>query len=136
MVMINNSRFIELNAGVRYWEDANINGVEDTDGVIPLRQGDRWVPVIDLQTGEVAGWPEGLYASIHYKVCDDGEYWLLDEAHLRIAKWNDYYVPNDILCINDNGYGDYIIFQINQAGKIIDWKIPIIKEDDWDWLRK
>ena len=67
-----NAKFIEVEAGVRYWEDASINGVEDTDGKVPFRKGDAWCPVIELQTGQVQNWPVGVEANIHYKVCDAG----------------------------------------------------------------
>ena len=70
---------IGITAEVRYWEDATVNGVEDTDGaLIPLRFGDCWMPIIELDTGRVRDWPEGTTADIHYKVCDAGEYELLD----------------------------------------------------------
>lgn len=126
------AKFIEVRAGVRYWEDAYLNGQEDTDGVIPFRQGDLWIPVIELSTGEVVDWPQGMEAKVHYKVCDAGEYWLLDENKNRIAKYTDYYVPNSILCIGDNGYGDYIIFTIGTDGKIVNWKNPSLNEEHWE----
>ena len=38
-----NVKTIEVNAGVRYWEDAIVNGVEDSEGdLIPCREGDLW----------------------------------------------------------------------------------------------
>lgn len=131
MSNIENAKFIELDAGVRYWEDAYLNGQEDTDGKIPLRSGERWKPVIELATGRILNWPEGTEADIHYKVCDDGEYWLLDEFQKRIAKWRGYYVPDDILCVDDNGYGDYIIFKIGANGVIINWQQPDLDVSEW-----
>lgn len=121
--------YIEVAADVRYWEDASINGQEDTDGKIPLRKNDSWCPVIELATGSVSNWPVGMSADIHYKVCDAGEYWLLDSDGQRIGKWAGYYVPNDFLCVGDNGYGDYIIFNIGADGLIKNWKQPEI-----EWL--
>ena len=132
---MNNARFIEVGADVRYWDDASLNGQDDTEGKIPLRKGNLWCPVIDLQTGEVIGWPDGVAADVHYKVCDQGEYWLLDESKERIAKWKDYYVPNDILCVGDNGYGDYIIFKIDADGRINGWRNPGIDDDEWETLK-
>lgn len=132
---MNNARFIEVGADVRYWDDARLNGQEDTAGNIPLRKGDSWCPVIDLQTGEVIGWPDGVAADVHYKVCDQGEYWLLDESKQRIAKWKGYYVPDDILCVGDNGYGDYIIFKIGVDGRINGWRNPGIDDDEWEALK-
>jgi len=128
------AKYIELDAGVRYWDDATINGEPDVDGMIPLRKRDGWCPIIDLENGEVLNWPQGMEASIHYKVCDSGFYWLLDESKQRIYKWKDHYVPNSILCINTNGYGDYIIFKIGTDGKIINWKKPFIEEEKWETM--
>lgn len=129
---MNLARFIELSAGVRYWEDAYLNGKEDSEGKIPFRHNDRWCPVIDLKSGEIPDWPQGLTANIHYKVCDDGEYWLLDEHRARIAKWKDYYVPNKILCVGDNGFGDYIIFKVGADGKILNWVPPTLNPEQWE----
>ena len=125
------ARFIEVDAGVRYWEDATINGVDDAAGAVPFRKGDSWMPVIELATGRVVNWPADTTADIHYKVCDAGEYWLLDEAGSRIAKWAGCYVPDDILCVGENGYGDCIIFKIGDDGLITGWKLPSIDDDQW-----
>ena len=41
-----NATYIEVSAAVRYWEDATVNGTEDTDGaLIPMREGHKWAPV-------------------------------------------------------------------------------------------
>lgn len=120
--------FIEVCADVRYWDDATVNGAEDTNGtLIPFRKGNSWGPVIRLADGQVMNWPEGMEADIHYKVCDAGEYWLQDESGKRIAKWAGYYVPDDFLCHGDTGYGDYIIFKVGQDGKIIRYRQPEIE---------
>lgn len=121
-----------VSAEVRYWEDAEINGVGDTeDGtLIPLKVGDLWKPIIELETGRVMEWPTGTTADIHYKVCDQGEYWLVDADGKRL-KWNGDYVPNDLLAIGDNGYGDYIILKISAAGIIEGWRPPELRPEDW-----
>lgn len=124
--------YIEVEADVRYWEDATVNGAEDERGeLIPFRFGKLWCPVIRLADGWVVGWPEGTEADIHYKVCDQGEYWLAAE-HGRIAKWSGCYVPDDFLCHGDNGYGDYIIFKVDATGHIKGWTRPKIDAEDWD----
>ncbi len=128
------AKFIEVSAEVRYWEDTELNGVEDTNGNIPLRSDKLWIPIIDLETGIIQEWPIGNVADIHYKVCDQGEYWLLDEHKNRIAKWKDFYVPNSILCINDNGFGDYIIFKVDENGKIKNWRKPFLDLENWELL--
>ena len=120
--------FIEVNAEVRYWEDATISGQEDTNGtMIPFRSGDCWCPVIRLVDGAVMNWQAGMTADIHYKVCDAGEYWLLNESRQRVAKWGGYYVPDDFLCHGDTGYGDYIILKIDANGIIEGWRSPGIE---------
>ena len=78
--------YIEVRAGVRYWEYATINGTTDTDGTLTqLRKGDNWEPVIRLADGMVMDWPQGTTGDVHFKVCDAGEYWLLDDERKRIA---------------------------------------------------
>lgn len=140
-----NPVYIEAMAGVRYWEDAEVNGVSDESGtLIPYRKGDYWNPVIRLADGLVMDWPQGTTADVHYKVCDDGEYWLLDENRHRIAKWSGFYVPNDFLCHGDNGYGDYIIFKVDGAGNVEKWSPPFVawacscadeEDDDRGWVK-
>lgn len=127
------SSLLVVDAGVRYWEDATVNGVEDSEGtLIPHRNGERWQPAIDLATGEILDWPTGTTADVHYKVCDDGEYWLADETGKRLWKWGGCYVPDDLLCVGDRGYGDYIIFKVGADGKIAGWKRPTINAADWE----
>ena len=59
---------IEVEAEVRYWEDAAVNGVVDADGsLIPGRAGDLWKVRIDLAAGRIEAWPEGTEARIHYR---------------------------------------------------------------------
>ncbi|SEG16403.1 hypothetical protein [Marinobacterium lutimaris] len=128
-----NAKFIEVSAAVRYWDDALVNGKEDTDGsLIPFTNGDLWEPVIDLEAGKIQSWPQGTEADIHYKVCDAGEYWLLDADKKRIAKWLSDYVPNKYLCHGDNGYGDYIILKVTEDGNIEDFEKPDFHADEWD----
>lgn len=126
------ARFIEVGADVRYWEDATVNGQVDSDGtLIPCRNGDSWEPVIDLTTGQILNWPVGTEAKIHYKVCDAGEYWLLDAAQQRIAKWKGHYVPDDILCVGNGGCGDYIVFKVGADGVVIGWRPPYLDTERW-----
>lgn len=126
-------KFLEVSAEVRYWEDATVNGAEDTDGNIPLRKGDNWAPVIDLQTGIVKDWPSGVTADVHYKVCDAGEYWLQGASGNLVAKYKSDYVPN-LLSVGSNGYGDYIILKIDGTGAIQGWTRPDINAEQWECL--
>jgi hypothetical protein len=132
-------KYIEVSAAVRYWEDATVNGQEDEGGtLIPFKKGQSWCPVIRLADGMVMDWPAGTEADIHYKVCDQGEYWLLDDDKKRVSKWAGFYVPNDFLCHGDTGYGDYIIFKVGPDGVIKGWRTPEIEpanrdDDEGGW---
>ena len=126
------SPILVVDARVRYWEDATVNGKYDDDGtLIPLRDGDSWKPSIDLQSGRIIGWPEGTTAEIHYKVCDDGDYWLADADGTKRMKWRKNYVPDALLCMGDQGYGDYIILGVGSDGQIAEWSFPVIDFDEW-----
>jgi hypothetical protein len=134
-------KFLRARCGVRYWEDGEVNGVTDADGSrIPCREGtaadnDRlgggnWRPVIDLASGIIEGWPAGTTASIHYKVCDDGDYELLDETR-NVVKAIDGYVPS-IMCPEGDGYGDYVIMQIAADGTIANWRVDLSDFEERD----
>ena len=111
--------------GVRYWEDAEVNGEpeDDENTTIPLRDGDVWRLKIDLATGKIDGWPDGVTAQTYYKVCDDGVYSLIGSDGDEIAK-TDGYVPS-MLAPNGEGYGDYVILDIGPDGVISGWKADL-----------
>jgi len=126
--------YLRARCGVRYWEDAIVNGVRDEDGSrIPCRLGTAadnnrlgggdWCPTIELATGRIESWPEGTTAKIHYKVCDDGDYDLLD-ASRNVVKSIDGYVPS-IMCPDDSGDGDYVIMTIGPDGVIANWRVDL-----------
>lgn len=118
------AKILKVNANVRYWEDSSVNGVDDEDGkLIPFRKGDSWCPIIDIDDGSIVDWPKGTTANIHYKVCDDGVYTLVDEYDEEITSVEDY-VPS-IMCPCGDGYGDYIIMVIDGDGKIENWKVNL-----------
>ncbi|PCI11889.1 MAG: hypothetical protein COB73_00870 [Flavobacteriaceae bacterium] len=122
-----------VEANVRYWEDASVNGIDDEDGdLIPCKVGETWKPIIDLDTGIIINWEKGKEANIHYKVCDAGEYWLQDEDGNKIVKAKGYYVP-EFLAIDDSGFGDYIIMKVDKEGLINNWRFdsdPFTNEDE------
>lgn len=126
-------RYLQANCGVRYWEDAYVNGVQDEDGSrIPCRDpmpndhlgGGIWMPLIDLETGTIVDWPSGTMADIHYKVCDDGTYQLLTEDRRTIVREVEGYVPS-IMCPEGSGYGDYVIMKVDGDGRIANWKVDL-----------
>lgn len=121
---IYNSKYFSAKCGVRYWEDAIINGVTDTEGtLIPCRKGDYWCPLIEIETGRILNWIIGARAQIHYKVCDDGKYEFLDKDKQTIFIF-DSYVPS-ILSPKEPGYGDYVIMDVDKNGMIDKWEIDL-----------
>ena len=129
---IEGATHIEVEAAVRYWEDAAVNGVTDTDGTLIYgREGDLWKIRIELLDGIVEGWPAGIEADIHYKVCDAGEYWLTDDNGKRLAKWRGHYVPDEFLCHGSEGFGDYIIMGVAIGGGIVGYQMPTIDPERW-----
>jgi hypothetical protein len=110
-------KYLQASCKVRYWKNGKVNGVEDSNGtLIPYRKGDNWEPMVNLDTGKIEGWPDGVSASVHYKVCDAGIYTLLDANRNEVAK-KDGYVPG-MMCRGGNGYGDYVIMTIGPDGTI------------------
>lgn len=123
-----NSKYFEVSAEVRYWEDATVNGVEDTTGsLIPCRNNKVWEPIIRISDGLIINWTKGTTANIHYKVCDAGLYWLLDHNKNRIAQYPGHYVPDSILCPLEKGHGDYIIMNVDSEGYVVGWNPDLEK---------
>ena len=138
-------RYLKLDAGVRYWEDSEVNGKEDVDlyeckgkvgPIMPFAvkvkssiysDHYRWQPTIDVERGCIVDWPKGTTASVHYKVCDEGVYHLLDPLFNTILSVESY-VPD---CIGE--YGDYIVMDIDEDGNIEDFRFT---QDDVDEIIK
>ena len=112
--------YLKVRVGVRYWKTATIDGIEDVEGdLIPCREGDDWCPIIEIESGKIINWDQGKTADIHYKVCDDGDYYLLNQDQNVELEKNGYVL--DCLSIDDNGYGDYIILKVDENGLIENW---------------
>lgn len=117
-------KYLRAMCDVRYWEDAEINGVVDENGsLIPCRNGDTWDITIDLDTGKIENWPDGTTADVHFKVCDAGAYQLQDPEGIGVADLEGY-VP-DMLSPGGDGYGDYVIMKIGPDGQIENWKADL-----------
>ena len=119
-------KLLIVKAGVRYWEDTEVNGESDTENGdnIPCKEGSLWSPHIDIETGKIINWEKGKRAEVHYKVCDCLGYEIQDEKGEIVLSAKDGYVPST-LCPKDNGYGDYIIMDIDEDGQIEDWEFDI-----------
>ena len=124
--------YLNADIGVRYWEDAKVNGVEEDDDnpKIPLKNGDSWDITISLELGRILSWPKGVTADVHYKVCDAGVYRALDSSKQCVAM-KDGYVPS-MLSPGRDGFGDYVIMKIDGDGIIEGWKADMsyFEEDD------
>lgn len=115
-------RYLRCNAGVRYWEDTEVNGEDDDEDNprIPcIDEEGRWNILIDIKNGQILNWTKGVTAKVFYKVCDDGIYTAYDNSMNVVYEIEDY-VP-DLLAIDDTGYGDYIALTIDENGYIEDW---------------
>ena len=120
---------MQVSAGVRYWEDASVDGVDDEQGdLIPCRDGDSWTPIINVDSGKILNWTQGVTAEVHYKVCDQCSWELLDASGNVIKSVKDEYVP-DTLCPKEEGYGDYIIMDVDANGMIANWKFELADLD-------
>ncbi len=108
-------------------EDASVNGDDELENnpKMPFMKFDErvkeycWEVNIDIDKGQIVDWPQGTTASINYKVCDAGSYALYDENDKLITSIDDY-VPS-IMCPKEEGYGDYLIMDIDKNGFIQDW---------------
>lgn len=134
-----NAKWLDVDAGVRNWEDGEINGQQDNDifdnpdlePTMPFAEKNedgewRWRITIDLDNGRIDGWPAGNTASVHYKVCDDGNYRILDNSGNVIIAGESQYVPGFI-----GEYGDYIVMGIDANGYIEDFDFT---QEDFDEL--
>jgi hypothetical protein len=101
---------VQINVPVNY-------GEEDIPNDFPFRDGDQWSVIIDMDTGKIMDWPEGIAHDLHMKVVDGGSYYLLDRDGNVIAKREQEYVPD---CIPGK-YGDYIDLGIRADGVIANW---------------
>lgn len=107
----------------------HIGDAEDDDMPtdFPLLNEEKtaWFAHVNIDTGEIAGWPAGDARKMHVKVCDAGTYTLMDVEGNEVAKF-DGYVPHGVV---PGSYGDYVELDINELGVITNWpKHPDISE--------
>ena len=101
---------IKCEMAVRYEE-------EDIPNDFPLRKGDMWTGIVDIETGIIRDWPVGKSGHMQMKVCDEGVYTLLGADDVPIESIEGY-VPS---CI-PGSYGDYVDFDIDENSKIANWE--------------
>lgn len=83
-------------------------------------RGDKCIKLeIDVETGQVLNWPKNSPFDFYdKKIVDEGEYILLDENDEVIAEYGGYVAA----CIGENGWGDYLEFEIDSASNIPGWE--------------
>ena len=146
-------KILKVTAGVRYYEDGCVDGRQDIsweeqcEGVKPRvpcvklfpEEGKRgvdykWCLEIDADTGIILNWEKGITAKVHYKVCDccDVEY-IVDGQKICDNESGKCcgYVP-DILCPLGEGWGDYMIMNIDADGRIEKWNPDNLEP----WVKK
>lgn len=138
---------IECDIEVRYWNDAKVNGCEDTDMYTTQGKGIptipcavqiknepdnviysnhwRWRPIINIERGQIINWQRGVTAIIHYKVCD-GFACSFVGVHQEIITKFEGYVPS-FMYPDENGYGDYIIMKVDGNGCIDNWNVSKVQ---------
>lgn len=107
--------YLKVSVKPKYWEDSVF-----TSDYIPCVVNDRWELLIDISTGVIINWPEDVSAHIHFKICDDGIYTLLDGKFNTIHEDCNIYVPDEFT-IEGEGFGDYMYFNISSSGEIENW---------------
>lgn len=119
--------YAECKIFARYWQDSRPNGEKDDaeHPKMPCVETEKnyagkdqlaWCPFIDLDEGRIVNWINGETAQIHYKSCDENEINLVDRDGEVVREYFGY-VP-DILDPYGEGYGDYVIMNIDEHGYI------------------
>lgn len=85
-----------------------------------------WEAYIDIDTGNIHGWPKGEERHLDIKVCDTGIYRLLDSDNNTIASLVYSHVPHGVI---PGEYCAYIELDIDENGIITNWpKKPDVSE--------
>lgn len=88
----------------------------------------HWCPIIDIATGKIINWKQGVRASISYKVVDEFECYITDADDKIVTRYEGY-VPS-FMAITDKGYGDYVYLEIDENGMIENWSF-----DEYDFKK-
>lgn len=102
--------YVRISIPLRYDDDGGM--AKD----FPLRNGQIWTADVDIETGEIHGFPATGAFEVYEKASDSGCYYLLDSTKQVIASRENEYVPD----IVPGEWGDYVILKIRD-GKITNW---------------
>lgn len=104
----------------RYTEDAWVNGIGESENPneckMPLLDDGVWCIVIEVATGRIGAWTEGVAAKTHYKSVDENEFEALDIEGKRVAHQSGYVIP--ALLLGENQDSDYVKLEIDAQGII------------------
>jgi hypothetical protein len=150
------AKYLECWIGVRYLEDAEINGEDDTDSgdllsanlpQVFTKESDAPKPMrgytdngvvahilINLDNGKVGNWTEGVTAKFHYKSCDINVFRLLD-ADMNVIyetpnEDTEYVIGPDFM----NEYGDYFVLRVDADGFITDYNKDEMEYEIKRWI--
>ena len=116
-------KMVKVDVAVRYDD-------EDIPFDFPMRKGNMWSAIIEVDTGKILDWPIGKDGEMYMKVCDQGSYFLLDDKGDTVLSIEEDYVPNNLI---PGEYGDYIDLKINKDGVITNWpKRPTFEDFEKD----
>lgn len=135
------AKYIQVDTEVLYWENTEVNGELDVDFYESKGHGEpkipcavrvkdnpenciysdhwHWKPIIDIETGRIVNWTDGVKADVVYKVCDGFACDVFDAEWKKLFSYEGY-VPR-FMCPREDGYGDYIDMEIDGEGFIKDW---------------
>ena len=86
---------------------------------MPLRVGDMFSALIDIDTGKIVDWPKGKGGRrIYEKVVDRGTYSLIGSNGEIIKTLENDYVPHGVI---PGEYGDYVDLEVDKFGTIMNW---------------
>ena len=93
----------------------------------------RWKPTIDFINGKILNWRSKTYCPvhIHYKIRDEFTAKLTiypnASSENNLELYYEGYVPDEIMCPNGKGYGDYVSFIVDPDGSIQGWNFDNVK---------
>lgn len=108
-VNVNISKIL-ISIPVKYGED-------DIPDDFPLRNGENWSAMVNVDTGEIEDFPLGIEASFFMKVTDRGIYKIFDDFGTEVSSIVQDYVPHGVI---PGEYGDYVHLKISK-GIITNW---------------
>ncbi len=93
--------------------------VQEMGQGFPRLEGDTWKGTVEIDTGKIVDWPEGLTGEFEVgdKVRDLGSYVLLAPDGSEVAALRKEYCPNMLI---PGEYGDYIDLKIKD-GVVTNW---------------